>query len=108
MTGAIFTKFGLAPTTWTMVLLPSESREAGVPGTSTRFGGCVVIARDEPTCAKTVQGSDPVRSGRCHYAPGQPSAKFFTAPPPRSGRLAPTRRPNISPMVLGAREGNHP
>src|SRR5215213_1063372 len=109
MTGAIFTKFGLAPTTWTMVVRPSESRFGGVPGTRTRFGGCCValISGCEPTQPPHALEGHPRPSARCHYPPGQRGAKVFTSSPARRGRLVPSRRRGFSPIVLGAREGNH-
>src|SRR3954451_1185070 len=107
MTGAIFTKLGRAPTTCTMVDLLSAI--CGAPGMRTRFGGCVaLISGCEPTQRPRAHEEHPRPSARCPYAPGQRSAKVFTADGPLPGRLLPTQRPGISPMVPGAREGNHP
>src|SRR5215213_3212007 len=109
MTGAIFTKFGRAPTTWTMVVRPSESRVCGVPGTRTRFGVCVaLIAGGEPTQASRALEEHPRPSARSIYPNGQRRAKAFTAAVGGRGRLLPSRRLGFSPTVLGAREGNHP
>src|SRR5215217_7747787 len=107
MTGAILTKFALAPTTWTMVVRPSASRLCGVPGTRTRFGVCVaLISGAERTQATRALEDHPRPSTRCHYPPGQRPVKVFTAGPVRRGRLLPSRRRGFSPIVLGAREGN--
>src|SRR3954470_21130534 len=107
MTGAIYTKFGRAPTTCTMVALSSKT--CGAPGMRTRFGGCVtLISGGEPTQRPRAHEEHPHPSARCHYAPGQPGAKVFTAGPAGIGRLLPTQRPGISPTAPGAREGNHP